>query len=165
MGVRIVWASKKDPAILTELADIDVKAGYLPSEQFDYPDEWKKFSKLFDFFFVVDGDGETIGSIHLGANLRWGNTETPVKCDGCLYVGSIAILPDYRQNGAGTAAVEWIIETAKANMFSCIIANVHATNIASSNLFRSADFELYKIIKNYWHEPDDEDCLVFRLKL
>ncbi|MDO5448389.1 MAG: ribosomal protein S18-alanine N-acetyltransferase [Clostridia bacterium] len=99
------------------------------------------------FFVALDDSGDVIGYIG-----------TYMVRDEC-FVTNVAVLPEYRKQGVGSALVERATENAKANHATFITLEVRLSNTEAINIYKKYGFESDGIRPKFYRDPD-EDALI-----
>jgi ribosomal protein S18 acetylase RimI-like enzyme len=139
-----------------ELTDLVAFDGEMFSNPGDYmgPDVWMDVEA-----YWMLADKVKVGSCALEHDLDY--DDTPKK--GYLYIASIAIVAERRNQGLGTKFTEWQIEYGRKRGFSMIVANTRESNSAMIGLYKKLDFKI-RCTTDYYDEPE-ERTVVFDLRL
>jgi len=80
------------------------------------------------------------------------------------HVISIAVLEEYRRRGIGFSLMILAIEKFKKHNVSEIYLEVRVTNYPAINLYKKLNFEVVKVIPNYYSDGEDAYVMSLRLK-
>ena len=98
-------------------------------------------------FFVCEKDNKVLGYVGLSAIIDEG------------YITNIAVFPEYRKNGVGSALIEHIFAFAKENALSFISLEVRVSNRNAISLYEKFGFKTEGKRKNFYTAPQ-EDALI-----
>jgi glutathione synthase/RimK-type ligase-like ATP-grasp enzyme/ribosomal protein S18 acetylase RimI-like enzyme len=100
----------------------------------------------------------------------YGNPPKPVgaailfKYSKSLRLYSIAIAPEFRQQGHGDTLLSFIIEKARTEQYDTLVAEAHATNTPLLEWYTSRGFTVTATLHNYYAPGQDAVKLLFPLK-
>lgn len=118
-------------------------------------------------FFILT-DGHPVGSYGYMLNTGvWSYYEPlPPSVPGTTFILTIGVLPNMRGIGIGQRAMEEIIKSAKAAEQRLILSTCReVTTPQSVVLHRKAGFKTEYVLPNFYPEPNQEDAIVYKLKL
>ncbi len=98
-------------------------------------------------FFVAEKDDAVLGYVGLSAIIDEG------------YITNIAVFPEYRNMGVGSALIKYLFEFAKENMLSFISLEVRESNNGAISLYEKFGFREEGKRKNFYTLPT-EDALI-----
>ncbi len=98
-------------------------------------------------FFVCEKEGEVLGYVGLSAILDEG------------YITNIAVFPEYRKMGVGSAILQYLFNFAKENSLSFISLEVRVSNNSAISLYEKFGFKTEGRRKNFYTAPN-EDALI-----
>lgn len=105
----------------------------------------------FDACFVLEEKGSVIGY----ADLRILAGEGEIQ--------RIAVLPEFRRQGAGRKLMDAMVDFARENQVYAITLEVRAGNRAARNLYESYGFAEEALRKGYYRNPP-EDAVIMWLR-
>lgn len=76
----------------------------------------------------------------------------------------IAVLPQYRKSGIGTAILYEFIHRMTARRVSALFLEVRLSNTSAQSLYEKAGFQKYAVRRNYYKHPT-EDAIMMRIDL
>lgn len=103
------------------------------------------------YFFVALDDEKVIG--YIGVN---------VISDSC-FVDNIAVYPEYRRQGVGTALLKIAALTADVMGTDFISLEVRESNYAAIELYRSMGFEVMGMRKNFYRRPQENALIMTKI--
>ena len=98
-------------------------------------------------FFVALENGKFLGHIGISTVLDEG------------YIANVAVKPEYRKKGVGTALVERIFSLASDEGLSFVSLEVRESNLPAISLYEKMGFKTEGKRKNFYRSPD-EDALI-----
>lgn len=98
-------------------------------------------------FFVAEKNGIVLGYVGISAILDEG------------YITNVAVFPEYRKQGVGTALLEKLFKFALENGLSFISLEVRESNQKAISLYEKLGFVLEGRRKNFYTKPQ-EDALI-----
>ncbi len=98
-------------------------------------------------FFVCESEGKVLGYVGLSAILDEG------------YITNVAVFPEYRKNGVGSALLRYLFDFARQNALSFISLEVRESNFDAISLYEKFDFSIEGKRKNFYTAPQ-EDALI-----
>jgi len=107
------------------------------------------YRKQPDGFIVAEIEGKVVGYV-----VGW-------ITQGRSGIGSIAVDPKYRREGAGQQLLAYILNYFKKKKIKRVKVEVRTTNQASIKFFKSFHFEITKTLKKYY--PDGSDAYLMEL--
>jgi len=113
-------------------------------------------------FLVAEENGEIVGYVMC-------RIETGLPDFGLLgiakrgHVISIAVLPEHRRKGIGTALMEKVLAGMRASKTKECYLEVRVNNTPAVNLYRKLRFEASRIVHGYY--ADGEDAYIMSHKL
>lgn len=78
------------------------------------------------------------------------------------HITNIAVHPDYRKKGVGSALVDSLIEHSKKWGCSALTLEVRASNIPAQNLYSKYGFQSEGIRKNYYHDNNEDAIIMWK---
>lgn len=121
-------------------------------------EEWKTFEC---YWLIVDG--AKVGSVAMKLHC---DVEEPPEYSksyqGCLYICSTGILPEFQGKKLGELLKVWEIAYAIEHGFERIVTNCRETNYRIINLNEKFGFKVVRRIPDYYSDPK-EHALVFEL--
>lgn len=99
------------------------------------------------FFVALDDSDKVIGYIG-----------TYMVRDEC-FVTNVAVLPNYRKQGVGSALVSRAVENAEANGAAFITLEVRLSNEDAINIYKKFGFESEGVRPKFYRDPE-EDALI-----
>ncbi|MBE6047019.1 MAG: ribosomal-protein-alanine N-acetyltransferase [Clostridium sp.] len=78
------------------------------------------------------------------------------------HVTNIAVHPDYRKNGVGSALVNSLIENSKEWGCSALTLEVRASNIPAQSLYKKYGFKQEGIRKNYYNDNKEDAIIMWK---
>ena len=107
-----------------------------------------------DLFLVADVDGEVVGYIMCRAEYRFSHIY-PGLLVRMGHVVSIAVLPDYRGRGLGTALMVEGMRRMRKRGLREVYLEVRVSNSVAIHLYRKLGFVVVRVIKGYYHDGED----------
>lgn len=98
-------------------------------------------------FFVATKDNKVLGYVGISAIIDEG------------YITNIAVFPDYRKQGVGSALLNHLFDFAKDNALSFISLEVRKSNFTAISLYEKYGFKTEGKRKNFYTNPT-EDALI-----
>ncbi len=98
-------------------------------------------------FFVCKKDEKVLGYVGISAILDEG------------YITNIAVFPEYRNSGVGTALIEYLFDFAKEKSLSFISLEVRESNLTAISLYQKFGFKTEGKRKSFYENPR-EDALI-----
>jgi len=120
------------------------------------------YERFPETFIVAEEDEEIVGYIMC-------RIETGLPNFGLLgiakrgHVISIAVLPDHRRRGIGTALVKEAMAGMRVYKAKECFLEVRVTNTAAVNLYKKLGFNASRVVHGYY--ADGEDAYIMSLKL
>lgn len=78
------------------------------------------------------------------------------------HITNIAVHPDYRQKGIGSALVKSLIEHCNSWGYTSLTLEVRKSNIAAQNLYKKYGFVEEGIRKKYYHDNKEDAIIMWR---
>lgn len=103
----------------------------------------------YDVYFVLEQRGRILGY----ANLRILAGEGEIQ--------RIAVLPEFRRQGAGRELMEAMVAHARKNQVYAITLEVRAGNEAARNLYESYGFAGEAVRKGYYRNPSEDAIIMW----
>ncbi|MCR4436221.1 MAG: ribosomal protein S18-alanine N-acetyltransferase [Clostridiales bacterium] len=75
------------------------------------------------------------------------------------HITNVAVHPEFRRSGVGSALIEYLIETAKENGIARMTLEVRRSNLAAQKLYRKYGFKECGTRKAYYAD-NSEDALI-----
>lgn len=124
-----------------------------------YADLYRRFPET---FLVAEADGKIVGYIMCRVEVGLSNHRLPglVKKG---HVVSIAVLPEYRRKGVGTALVTKAMEGMLTHGAKQCYLEVRVTNEQAIRLYKKLGLEVTRTVHGYY--ADGEDAHVLSKKL
>lgn len=90
---------------------------------------------------------------------------TPVSCHGqpTGHIKNLAVRPDRREEGIGTALLEAAIDVLLSAGAETVTLEVRRENTAARSLYRSLGFEHLRTVEGYYGDGEDALVLVLRV--
>lgn len=85
-----------------------------------------------------------------------------VVLESC-YVNNIAVFPEYRRKGVGTALLKMAMLTADAMGTDFISLEVRKSNTEAISLYESLGFEEMGLRKNFYRHPTEDALIMTKL--
>ena len=82
--------------------------------------------------------------------------------DSC-FVDNIAVYPEYRRQGVGTALLKIAALTADVMGTDFISLEVRESNYAAIELYRSMGFEVMGMRKNFYRRPQENALIMTKI--
>ncbi len=92
-------------------------------------------------FFVAEKDSKVLGYIGISTVLDEG------------YITNVAVFPDARRQGVGTALLERIFDLARELSLSFVSLEVRESNLEAISLYEKSGFEKAGTRKNFYRDP------------
>ena len=144
------------PSEIDALCDVDRRIFHaFPSDIFSR-EFWAKSCEA--YWMTVNGQIVGCSAFQLNHDHRGRN-------QGCLYISSTGILPEFRRQGLGRKQKEWQIEYARRNGFTRIVTNMRASNAPIIALNRSLGFTVHEIVQTGMYDSPEEAAVVMELTL
>lgn len=99
-------------------------------------------------FLVVERDGQAIGYVGCQTVLDEG------------YITNVAVSPDCRRQGVGSALIEELARRARAQGLSFVTLEVRASNASAIALYEGAGFGRVGVRKNFYTAPSEDAVLM-----
>lgn len=99
-------------------------------------------------FFVCEKSGHVFGYVGLSAILDEG------------YITNIAVFPEYRNMGVGSALLEYLFSFAKENGLSFISLEVRVSNEKAISLYEKFGFKVEGRRKNFYTAPQEDASIM-----
>ena len=142
-----------EPDDLNEVVDINEKC--LP-ENYSHVFFMGLYESFPETFVVAEAEKKLIGYIMCRIESSFsGLSLRPFSIMKKGHVISIAVLPEYRQKGVGTALLERALQ-AMSNHYgakSCYL-EVRISNTSAINLYKKSGFEIERTIKEYYSDGE-----------
>lgn len=103
----------------------------------------------YDVFFVLEQMGKVLGY----ANLRILAGEGEIE--------RIAVLPEYRRQGAGRKLMDAMVDHARKHQVYAIALEVRSGNAAARNLYESYGFAGEAVRKGYYRNPPEDAIIMW----
>jgi RimJ/RimL family protein N-acetyltransferase len=161
MKIQIIQVYETDDMAIEVLSRLDEEIFPHKADLFNEED-WQYFRHIFKFFLILC-DGVVAGSVHLGLNLEW-EGDLPSSNSGCLYIAGLGVLPEFRRQGIGTFAVQWMIAWAESNRYERVVADCRKNNATMIRIHKKSGFRIHHEIPDFWEEPD-EPAVVLEKKM
>jgi ribosomal-protein-alanine N-acetyltransferase len=81
---------------------------------------------------------------------------------GEVFITNVAVLPDYRRKGVGSALLDGLIDICRENGALYLTLEVRKSNISAINLYEKKGFSSVGQRKNFYSNPT-EDALIYTL--
>ena len=81
---------------------------------------------------------------------------------GEVFITNVAVLPDYRRKGVGSALLDGLIDICRENGALYLTLEVRKSNISAINLYEKKGFSSVGHRKNFYSNPT-EDALIYTL--
>lgn len=78
------------------------------------------------------------------------------------HITNIAVHPEYREKGVGSALVSSLIEKSKEWGCTALTLEVRFSNIPAQNLYKKYGFENDGIRKNYYHDNNEDAIIMWK---
>jgi len=78
------------------------------------------------------------------------------------HITNVAVHPDYRRKGIAKALISSLIESSKAEGARLYTLEVRASNIAAISLYKSLDFKISGIRKEYYEDNNEDAIIMWR---
>jgi len=145
--VKIDIVRAEDALEAVELAALEARM-FRPADRLTAED-WKEYEA-----FWILADMQTAGSIALGLNMNFsGFFDKDMSEQGCLYLVSTGILPEFQGRGIGNIVKRWEVEWARTHRFTRISTNCRASNTGSLRLNQKFGFKIIGEVPNYYEAP------------
>ena len=131
-----------------ELAELDRRCFSVPWSEQSFFEETK--NTLATYLLARD-DGKTVGYCGF-----W-------RVSGEAQITNIAVLPEYRHQGAAKALIEEMLKICKDD--ERIILEVRQSNLPAISLYEKFGFEKAGIRKRFYHSPDEDGITMLRRKI
>lgn len=132
-----------------EIAELDKKCFALPWSEKSFYDETEN---PLAYYFKASENGHPIGYAGF-----W-------SISGEGGITNIAVLPDYRQRGVGSALMEALIKRASQLKLTLLTLEVRKSNFAAQGLYKKYGFAVLGERKRYYSD-NGEDALIMTKEL
>ncbi len=132
-----------------EIAELDKKCFALPWSEKSFYDETEN---PLAYYFKASEDGRPIGYAGF-----W-------SISGEGGITNIAVLPDYRRRGVGSALMETLIKRASQLKLTLLTLEVRKSNLAAQGLYKKYGFAVLGERKRYYSD-NGEDALIMTKEL
>lgn len=125
----------------------------IENDCFAHPWSQKAVEDSFDnntVFFGVVNDEKIIGYCGMQTVLDEG------------FITNVAVLPSYRNRGAGNALVKALLQFAKAQNLSSVSLEVRVSNQAAISLYEKNGFINLGTRKNFYRDPTEDAYIMTR---
>ena len=78
------------------------------------------------------------------------------------HITNIAVHPDYRKKGVGSALVDSLIKNSKDWGCTALTLEVRASNIPAQNLYKKFGFENEGVRKNYYSDNNEDAFIMWK---
>ena len=146
-------ASPRDE--LLQLMELDRQIFSIYPDDLFEADDWRRYKS---YWMIVDG--KTIGCSAFDLHVDYDGAPK----QGCVYIASTGILPEFQNKGYGRKQKEWQIQYARKHKFRLIVTNMRASNERIISLNESLGFKQRELVSNYYTTPS-EDAIVMELYL
>ena len=82
-----------------------------------------------------------------------------------LYIGNLAVLPEYRRLGIGSALLDWAAEFGKVNGFTALALHVHTGNPNAQSLYLKHGFAVIDLTEEYYTQLDPQSAFTMMRQL
>ncbi|WP_049927816.1 ribosomal protein S18-alanine N-acetyltransferase [Halopiger goleimassiliensis] len=157
MTIRAPEEAEDDPVIRrAERADL-LAVVSIENASFDHPWPYDAFDDLLGEpgFLVAECEGQVAGYVV--------SDVTPTAGRRLGHVKDIAVHPDHRGDGIGSALLSRSIAVLAAHGADTVKLEVRRSNERAKRLYRQFDFEPLRLMPGYY--ADDEDAIVMIRKL
>lgn len=117
------------------------------SKPWSYEALAEELSNPLAVFFVAELDGKTVAYAGMHHIIDEG------------YITNIAVHPDYRRRGLGTALVRVLDSYARDNGLAVLTLEVRQSNAAAINIYKDAGFVEEGVRKDFYEDPV-EDAII-----
>lgn len=151
------------PEDLESVMEINLKTLPENYSSYFYLELYENFPKV---FLVAEVDNKIVG--YIMCRIETGGPEfkrTPFGLTRKGHIVSVAVLPEYRQHGIGSALItEAMRGMIEYNASECFL-EVRVTNEQAINLYKELGFQIVNTISDYYHDGEDAIVMAKRLKL
>jgi len=153
---------KFDPKDLYQVISINQRCLPENYSEFFFMNLYKNFPET---FIVAEKDGTIVG--YIMCRIESGLSSigfTPLSLSRKGHIISIAVLPEHRGKGLGSALIEKALEAMAKfyNAKSCYL-EVRVSNEPAISLYKKAGFEVQKTIRGYY--ADGENAYIMSKKI
>ncbi len=99
-------------------------------------------------FFVALCDGKIVG--YIGSHNVLGE----------VYITNVAVFPEFRRNGVGSALVEYLLDQMKSENAEFVTLEVRKSNLNAVSLYEKCGFEKVGERKKFYGKPTEDAILM-----
>jgi ribosomal-protein-alanine N-acetyltransferase len=149
------------PEDLESIMEINLKTLPENYSSYFYLELYENFPKV---FLVAEADNKIVG--YIMCRIETGRSEfkrTPFSFTRKGHMVSIAVLPEYRRRGIGSALItEAMHGMIEYNASECFL-EVRITNEQAINLYKKLGFQIVNTIRDYYHDGEDAALMAKKL--
>lgn len=144
MSVTLSLMNKEDLTDVLEVSTLSLK------ESWSLDSFTKELSNPLAKYIVAKADNRIIGFAGVWVIVDEG------------HITNIAVHPDYREKGVGSALVESLINNSKEWGCNALTLEVRASNIPAQNLYKKFGFINEGVRKNYYSDNNEDAFIMWK---
>jgi len=117
-----------------------------------------------DLFYVAEVDGDIVG--YIMCRVEIGISEFPRRFRPVRkgHVISIAVLPEYRRRGIGTALMKAVLARMMETGIDEVYLEVRVSNLPAINMYKKLGFQVIRTVRGYYRDGEDAYIMARQLK-